>query len=54
MKLTHQTINQKGQTNMYYVVVGIVITLGVLFAVKYFHDRDNDIVIHPPHIEVNK
>jgi hypothetical protein len=43
---------QKGAGNLYYIVMGAVIVLVGLSAVKYFHDRDNDITIHIPKVEV--
>jgi hypothetical protein len=53
MKLTRKGNNQKGETNMYYVVMGIVIALVIVVMVKYFHDHNNDITIHPPVINVH-
>ena len=45
--------NQKGETNTYYIFLGVLLTIGLLFAVKYFHDRNNDIDIHVPRVEVH-
>ena len=45
--------NQKGQTTTYAVVLGFLIAVGLFVAVKYFHDRDNDITIHLPKVEVH-
>lgn len=53
MNLISKTNAQKGETNMGYIVVGILIAIGVFFAIKYFHDRNNDITIHMPKIEVH-
>jgi len=53
MKLMVKSNNQKGVSNMYFVVVGVLITVGVFFAIKYFQDRNNDITIHLPKIEAH-
>jgi hypothetical protein len=45
--------NQKGQTTTYAVVIGFLIAVGLFVMVKYFHDRDNDITIHLPKVEVH-
>ncbi len=42
----------KGETNVYYIVLGVFLTLAVIFALKYHDDHKNDITIHPPHIDV--
>jgi hypothetical protein len=46
-------ITQKGETSTGYILMGVVITLLVIFGVKYYNDHRNDVVIHPPHIEVH-
>jgi hypothetical protein len=53
MKQTCKSINQKGETNMYYVVVGVVLALAIFCVVKYFHDQDNGAVIQLPKVEVH-
>ncbi len=45
--------NAKGETNMYYVVVGILIALAIFFCVRYYNDHHNDVVIHPPVVNVH-
>ncbi len=45
--------NQKGQTTTYAVVLGFLIAVGLFVAIKYFYDRDNDINIHLPRVEVH-
>jgi len=44
---------QKGGGSLYSFVVGALLAIVVLAAVKYFHDRDNDINIHLPKVEVH-
>ena len=46
-------IAQKGEANAYYILWGVVIALLVVFGVKYHNDHRDDVVIHPPHIEVH-
>ena len=46
-------ISPKGETNVYYVVLGVLITLAVIFSIKYYNDHRNDVTIHPPHIDVH-
>jgi hypothetical protein len=53
MKLLGKSNGQKGEATTYYVVLGFLIAVGVFAAVKYFHDRDNDINVHLPRIEVH-
>ena len=50
MKLV-KGLQPKGETNVYYIILGVLIVLAVLFAVKYHDDHKNDITIHPPHID---
>jgi hypothetical protein len=45
--------NQKGQTTTYAVVVGFLAAVSLFVAIKYFHDRNNDIVVHIPKVEVH-
>ncbi len=53
MKLFEKNNSQKGEATTYYVVLGFLIAVGVFVAVKYFHDRDNDVTVHLPRIEVH-
>jgi hypothetical protein len=43
----------QGENKNHYFLVGVLITLTVLLAAKYFHDHDNDVTIHPPVINVH-
>jgi hypothetical protein len=43
----------QGESKNHYVLVGVLITLTVLLAAKYFNDHDNDVRIHPPVINVH-
>jgi low temperature requirement protein LtrA len=53
MGLTDKINGQKGESTTYYVVLGFLIAVGLFVAVKYFHDRDNDITVHLPKVEVH-
>jgi hypothetical protein len=44
--------DQKGAGNLYYILMGAVIILVGLAVVNYFHDRDNDVTIHLPKVEI--
>lgn len=44
--------NQKGEAKIYYVVLGILLAIGVFFAVKNYQDHRNDITIHLPKVDV--
>jgi hypothetical protein len=50
MKLNRNT--QKGQigTNALWIVLVVIL---VIVGMKYYHDHNDDIVIHPPHIDVH-
>ena len=45
--------NQKGETKIYFVVLGILLAIGVFFAIKNYQDHRNDINIHLPKVEVH-
>jgi low temperature requirement protein LtrA len=45
--------NEKGETTTYAVVLGFLIAVLLFVVVKYFHDRNNDITIHLPRVEVH-
>ncbi|HTC21857.1 MAG TPA: hypothetical protein VK859_13460 [bacterium] len=53
MKISGKSSNQKGESTTYYVVLGFLIAVGLFVTVKYFHDRDNDITVHLPKVEVH-
>jgi hypothetical protein len=43
----------KGETNGYYIILGVLIALAVIFVVKYHDDHKDDLTIHPPHIDLH-
>lgn len=45
--------NERGETTTYAIVLGFLIAVLLFVAVKYFHDRNNDITIHLPRVEVH-
>ena len=57
MKFMDKKNSQKGGTKVGYVLLGIVLTIVVIFLIGYFQDRDHfgshDWRIHIPHIEVH-
>ncbi len=46
-------MNHKAGLNFYSIAAGILIAIAVLATVKYFHDRNNDVTIHLPKVEVH-
>jgi hypothetical protein len=53
MNLKRKKTTQKGETNMYFILLGVLLTLAVLFTAKYFHDRDNGAVIQLPKVDLH-
>ncbi len=53
MSIFRKKNSEKGETNSYYIIVGVLLTICVIAAAKYFHDRNNDVEIHVPHVEVH-
>lgn len=52
MKFTRTSRVQRGGAKLVSLLVWALIAIGVLFAVKYFQDRNNDITIRLPKVEV--
>lgn len=52
MKLIGKSSAQKGQSGIVSVLVVIAIGFGVYFVVNHYKNRNNDIVIHVPQIQV--
>jgi hypothetical protein len=48
-----KSLTAKGETNMYYIALGVMLTVLVIFGLNYYHDHRNDVTVHPPHIEVH-
>jgi len=45
--------NSKGEGNIYLPVSGVVVVIAIIFFLWYYNEHRNDVVIHPPHIEVH-
>lgn len=45
-------ISQIGETRMNALLIGIIVIF-IIFGIKYYNDHHDDIVIHPPHIDVH-
>jgi hypothetical protein len=52
MKST-KTLRIMGETNLYYIALGVLLTLLIIFSCKYYNDHKNDVTIHPPVIDVH-
>ena len=46
-------LNIKGYTNSYVPLTAVLLVAGLIFGIWYYNEHRNDIVIHPPHIEVH-
>ncbi len=53
MNPKRKKMTQGGEANMYFIVLGVLLTLAVVFTVKYFHDRDNGAVIQLPKVDMH-
>jgi hypothetical protein len=53
MNFKLKKITQKGGANTNYILMGVVIAILVIYTVKYYNDHRDDVVVHPPHIEVH-
>ncbi|HXL73371.1 MAG TPA: hypothetical protein VN963_07075 [bacterium] len=45
--------DQSGGTSATILLTGMAIAILVIFGIKYYDDHQNDVVIHPPHIDVH-
>jgi hypothetical protein len=45
--------DQKGETKLFYILIGAALTIGVIFLVDHYYHGDRDIDIHVPHVEVH-
>ena len=43
-----KTKSEKGEMSLNFLLLGILIIFGTVFAFRYFQDRSNDITIHLP------
>jgi hypothetical protein len=53
MKLMDKGNSQKGQTGLMTILVVVGLGVGVFFLIKHYKNRNNDIVIHIPKVEVH-
>jgi len=53
MKFTGGYRGQKGEAKFVYILLGVTLTIAVIFLVHYFQDRNQDVVVHVPHVEVH-
>ena len=42
----------KGQSNFYVPITGFILIVGIVIIIWYYNYHQRDVVIHPPHIEV--
>ncbi|GEM_PF-2611455 len=50
---TNKNQAQRGETGLSAVLLAAVILVGIYFTFQYFKNRNNDVVIHVPKIEVH-
>jgi len=53
MKPTDKRLNQKGDSNPMFILVGIALTIAVIYAFNHYRGMNNDITIHVPRVEVH-
>ena len=52
MRLISEKNGQRGEAGMMFVLVAVVITIGIYYGIQHYQDRNHDITIHVPHVEV--
>lgn len=45
--------DQKGGTSANILLTGMALAILIIFGLKYYDDHHNDVVIHPPQIDVH-
>jgi hypothetical protein len=53
MKHNPKAKTKKGAAPLAYVLVGVVITVGILLAIWTFQQRNHDITVHVPTVDVH-
>jgi hypothetical protein len=43
----------KGESNTYYILIGAALAVLIIFGIGYYNDHHNDVVIHPPQVDVH-
>jgi hypothetical protein len=51
MKFIGKSREQKGGANFFYVVIGMLLMVGVIYALNYYRGQ-KDITIHVPQVQV--
>lgn len=52
MNHSRKSKDRKGAASLTYIALGILITLGAIYAINHYQDRNHDITIHVPKVEV--
>ena len=52
MKLMNKSNGQKGAASLAYIALGILITIGSIYMINRYQDRNHNITIHVPKVEV--
>jgi hypothetical protein len=53
VNLLQKQSNQKGQTSFFYVILALALVVLAYYAIKHFKDKNNNITIHIPKVEVH-
>ena len=53
MELLKKNNGQKAQTGFLTIVIVLALAVGVFFVVKHYKDKNNNITIHIPKVEVH-
>jgi hypothetical protein len=43
----------KGESNIYFILLAVLLTVCVIFSFKYYHDKNNGAVIQLPKVDVH-
>ena len=53
MKHNPKSKTKKGAAPLAYILAGVVITIGILFALWTYQQRNHDVVVHVPTVDVH-
>jgi hypothetical protein len=45
--------SQKGFGKIFYILIGALLAIAILFTLKHFHDKNNGLTIQLPKVEVH-
>jgi hypothetical protein len=42
-----------GEVNWYFMLIGAMLVVVIIFGTEYYNNHKNDVTIHPPHVVVH-